>query len=92
MKIFRKMFGPSQQEIIDGAFLRSANLDGDCAKQAALIELYSALLATIDHATDWWSYATAMQAKADAVAEYNAIIDKSDAARDQCHALLGVKL
>lgn len=89
MKIIRNFFGPTQQQVIDTAFARTAKLDAECAEQATLIELYTALLTTIDHTTDWWSYAAAMQAKADAAVEYNTIIKHADAARDQCQALIG---
>lgn len=90
MKVLRQLFGPSQKEIIDRAFLRAAVLDAEAAKQATLIELYTALLATIDHTTDWWSYAAARQAQHDAGVEYNAVQKSADHAREQCNAVIGV--
>lgn len=90
MKILRQLFGPTQKEIIDRAFLQAATLDAEAAKQATLIELYTALLATIDHASDWWSYAAARQAQHDAGVAYNAIQKQADSAREQCNAMIGV--
>ena len=84
MKLFRK----THTELVDEAFAKFAELDGQCAEQAALIDLYGELVAKIDPHQDWWSFASAKEKLYQAGVEYNAIRVKVDAQRERCDMLI----
>lgn len=87
MSLF-KIFGKTHKELVDEAFAKYAELDGELAEQAALIDLYGELVGTIDPHQDWWSFAHAKEALHNAGVEYNAIRVKVDAQRARCEILI----